>query len=200
EKSTTNSIIYLSEGVYKPSRTIRNGDATNEADKTFEIAKNLTLIGGFEANATSASKSNPVIYKTILDGQLSASVNCYHTVTISAAFDAESNVSISGIIIKRGNATNRVSNVTIVDVRYNPGWGCGMLIANAKVELNDVEVVDNKTSNSGGTVGYGAGIYAFNNADITFRNVKINDNKGGNNGGGMWLADGKLTAYNSQFN
>src|SRR5690606_11697879 len=112
EKSTTNSIIYLSEGVYKPSRTIRNGDATNEADKTFEIAKNLTLIGGFEANATSASKSNPFIYKTILDGQLSASVNCYHTVTITAAFDAESKVSISGIIIKGGNATNRGSNVT----------------------------------------------------------------------------------------
>src|SRR5690606_36287363 len=142
EKSTTNSIIYLSEGVYKPSRTIRNGDATNEADKTFDISKNLTLIGGFEANATSASKSNPFIYKTILDGQLSASVNSYNTVTITAAFDAESKVSINGIIIKGGNATNRGSNVTIDDVRYNRGWGGGMLIANAKVELNDVEVGD----------------------------------------------------------
>jgi hypothetical protein len=200
EKSTTNSIIYLAEGIYKPSKTIRNGDATNEADKTFEIAKNVTLIGGYESNPTSGSTANPAIYKTIFDGQLSASVNSYHTVTITAAFDAESKVSISGVIIKGGNATNRGSNVTIADVRYNRGWGGGMLIANAKVELNDVEVVDNKTSNSGGTVGYGAGIYAFNNADITFRNVKINDNKGGNNGGGMWLADGNLTAYNSQFN
>lgn len=200
EQSTTNSIIHLTEGIYKPTKTIRNGDATNESDKTIEIAKNITLIGGYEANPTSNSTANPAVYKTIFDGQLSSSINSYHTVTITAPFDAESKVSISGIVIKGGNATNRGSNVTIADVRYNRGWGGGMLIANARVELSNVEVIENKTSNSGGTVGYGAGIYAFNNAEITLKNVKINNNRGGNNGGGLWLADGRLIAYNSQFN
>src|SRR5690606_38411124 len=200
EQSTTNSIIHLTEGIYKPTKTIRNGDATNESDKTIEIAKNITLIGGYEANPTSSSTANPAVYKTIFDGQLSSSINSYHTVTITAPFDAESKVSISGIVIKGGNATNRGSNVTIADVRYNRGWGGGMLIANARVELSNVEVIENKTSNSGGTVGYGAGIYAFNNAEITLKNVKINNNRRGNNGGGLWLADGRLIAYNSQFN
>lgn len=200
DNATTNSTLYLAEGTYLPNKTIRNGDATNEADKTIEIAKNLTLIGGYEANPSSTSKPDPERYKTIFDGQLTATVNSYHTVTITAPYDQESIVSLQGITVKGGNATNRGSTVTIADVKYNRGWGAGMLIANAKVELRDVDVVENKTSNSGGTVGYGAGVYAFSNAVLIFHNVKINGNRGGNNGGGLWIADGSLTAYHSQFN
>ncbi len=200
EQATTNSTLHLAAGVYYPTKVIRNGDANNEADKTIEISKNLKLIGGYEENPTVSSQANPTVNKTIFDGQISAQTQAYHTVTITAPYDLESKVSLNGIIIRGGNATNRGSQVTIGDTRYNRGWGGGLLIANARVELRNIEVVDNKTSNSGGTVGYGAGVYAFGNAKIEMFDSKINDNKGGNNGGGFWLADGDLIAYNSTFN
>lgn len=200
DQATTNSIIYLAEGVYFPTKSIRNGDASNELDKTIEIAKNIKLVGGFEPNPTSSSQANPSLYKTIFEGQINAQTQVYHTVTITAPFDPESKVSLNGIVIRGGNATNRGSQVTIGDTKYNRGWGGGMLIANAQVELRNIEVVENKTSNSGGTVGYGAGVYAFGNAKIEMYNCKINENRGANNGGGFWLADGELIAYNSTFN
>lgn len=200
DQATTNSTIYLAAGVYYPTKTIRNGDATNEADKTIEISKNLKLIGGYEENPTSSSQPNPLVNKTVFDGQINAQTQAYHTVTITAPFDVESKVTLNGIIIRGGNATNRGSQVTIGDTKYNRGWGGGILLANARVELRNVEVIDNKTSNSGGTVGYGAGVYAFGNVKIEMYDSKINDNRGGNNGGGLWLADGELVAYNSTFN
>lgn len=200
DKATTNSIIHIAEGTYMPTKTIRNGDASNEADKTIEISKNLSLIGGYEANPSSASVPNSALFKTVFNGQLTSALHVYHTVTVTAPTDPESKVYLEGIVIKGGNATNRGSNVTISDVRYNRGWGGGMLIANTNVTLRNVDIMENKTSNSGGTVGYGAGLYAFNNANLIFHNVRVNDNRGGNNGGGLWIADGNLIAYDSEFN
>ncbi len=201
EQSTTNSTIYLAEGVYTPSKTIRNGDANNESDKTFEISKNISLIGGYPADALPGATPDATLYKTILDGKMASGKEAYHTVTVTAALDAESKVYLQGLTIRGGNATNRGSNVSINGIQYNRGQGGGIAIAAAIVHLKQVEVADNKASNSGGTAGYAAGMYVFAGAKITMENCKVNNNSNNdNNGGGVWVADASLIAYHSQFN
>ena len=201
EKATTNSTIYLAEGVYVPSKTIRNGDANLLSDRTFEISKNISLIGGFAADALPGAKPNATLYKTILDGTLGTGKNAYHTVTVTAALDTESKVYLEGLTIRGGEATNRGSNVSINSVSYNRGHGGGMLIANAVVHMKNVEVVDNVASTSGGTAGFAAGMYVFAGAKVTMEDSKVNNNSNNNNnGGGVWVADAVLVAYGSQFN
>ncbi|ERJ57750.1 right-handed parallel beta-helix repeat-containing protein [Sphingobacterium paucimobilis] len=201
EKATTNSTIYLAEGVYKPSKTIRNGDASEESDYTFEISKNITLIGGFAEDALPGAKPNAALYKTILDGQLASGKEAFHTVTITAALDTESKVHLEGLTIRGGHATDRSTNTTISSVKYSRGHGGGLLIANARVYLRQVEITDNKASNAKGTVGFAAGMYVFAGADVTMEDSKVNGNtNSSNNGGGVWVADATLTAYHCQFN
>ena len=74
DKAVTGSIIYLAEGTYKPSKTIRNGSASETSDYTFELAKHISLIGGFAADAKPGDSPDPDRYKTILDGELSAGI------------------------------------------------------------------------------------------------------------------------------
>lgn len=201
DQSTTNSIIYLTEGVYKPSKTIRNGDASEEADKTFEISKNISLIGGFEKDARPGAKADARIYKTILDGKMSSGKEAFHTVTITTPFDAESKVYLEGLIITGGHATDRSTNTTINGIKYSRGQGGGMLIANAIVHLKNVEILANKASADKGTAGFGAGVYAFSGAKLLMEDVKINNNiNSANNGGGIWINGASMIAFRSQFN
>ena len=201
EKATTNSTIYLAEGVYRPSKTIRNGDANEESDKTFEISKNISLIGGFAEDALPGAKPNAALYKTVLDGKLASGKEVFHTVTVTAALDVESKVHLEGLTIRGGNATDKAINTTISSVKYSRGHGGGMLIANAIVHLKNVEVVNNKATNDKGTAGFAAGMYVFAGAKVTMEDSKVNDNSNNNNnGGGVWVADATLTAYRCEFN
>ncbi|MBL1410308.1 BACON domain-containing protein [Sphingobacterium faecale] len=201
EKATTNSTIYLTEGVYRPSKTIRNGDANEDSDKTFEISKNITLIGGFAKDALPGAKPNAALYKTVLDGKLASGKEVFHTVTITAALDTESKVHLEGLTIQGGNATDRATNTTISSVKYSRGHGGGLLIANAIVYLKQIEVVGNKATNDKGTAGFAAGMYVFAGARVTMEDSKVNNNaNNNNNGGGLWVADATLTAYSCQFN
>ncbi|MDR2283981.1 MAG: hypothetical protein LBE37_12265 [Sphingobacterium sp.] len=201
EKATTNSTIYLAEGIYRPSKTIRNGDANEESDKTFEISKNISLIGGFPADALPGARPNADLYKTVLEGKLTSGKEVFHTVTVTAALDQDSKVHLEGLTIQGGNATDRATNTTISSVKYSRGNGGGLLIANAIVYLKKVEIVGNKATNDKGTAGFAAGMYVFAGARVTMEDSKVNENtNNNNNGGGVWVADATLTAYGCEFN
>ncbi|MFU1857284.1 right-handed parallel beta-helix repeat-containing protein [Sphingobacterium sp. NGMCC 1.201703] len=201
EKATTGSTLFLAEGTYVPTRTIRNGDANEESDKTIEIAKNVSLIGGYAANAKPGDQPNPALYKTIFHGKLSSGKSVFHTVTVTATPDPENQVRLENISIKGGNATDRSASTTIDNIKFSRGQGGGMLIGMARVLLKNVDVVDNKATADKGTAGFAAGIYAFSGAQLRLENCRINNNSNsGNNGGGLWIADGSLIAYDSQFN
>ena len=201
EKATTGSTIFLAEGTYVPTKTIRNGDVNEESDKTIEISKNVSLVGGYASNAKPGDLPDPTRYKTIFDGKLSTGKSVFHTVTVTATLDPENGVSLENISIKGGNATDRSSSTTIDNVKFSRGQGGGMLIAAAKVSLKNVDVVENKATADKGTAGFAAGIYAFSGAQLILENCRINNNiNSGNNGGGLWVADGSLTAFESQFN
>lgn len=200
EKATTNSIIYIAAGTYSPTKTIRNGDQTEESDKTIEISKNITLLGGFDKNAQVGAKPNAKLYKTIFDGTLASGKSAFHTVVISAPYDAEASVTLEGITITGGNATDRSTNTTINGVKYSRGQGGGLLVANAVVNLRKVAIINNRTSTDKGTAGYAAGVYAFAGAKLHLEEVNIDNNSGVNNGGGIWLSEASMTAHSSTFN
>lgn len=201
EKATTGSTIFLTEGTYVPSKTIRNGDVNEESDKTIEISKNVSLVGGYASNAKPGDQPDPTRYKTTFDGKLSSGKSVFHTVTVTATLDPDNKVVLENISIKGGNATDRSSSTTINNVKFSRGQGGGMLIAAAKVSLKNVAVVDNKATADKGTAGFAAGIYAFSGAQLSLEKCRINNNiNSGNNGGGVWIADGSLIAFESQFN
>ncbi|MDM1295659.1 right-handed parallel beta-helix repeat-containing protein [Sphingobacterium sp. N143] len=201
EKASTGSTIYLTEGTYVPLKTIRNGDVNEESDKTIEISKNIRLIGGYAANAKPGDQPDPAQYKTIFDGKLSSGKSAFHTVTVTATLDPENKVSLENITIIGGNATDRSTSTTINNIKFSRGQGGGMLIATARVALKNVDVVENKATADKGTAGFAAGVYAFSGAQITMENCRVSNNtNSNNNGGGLWIADGSLTAYDSQFN
>jgi len=201
EQATTNSTIYLAEGVYTPSKTIRNGDANEESDKTFEISKNISLVGGFAADALPGATPNAELHETILDGKMASGKAAFHTVTVTATLDTESKVYLEGLTIRGGNATDRGTNTTINGVKYSRGQGGGIAIANAIVYMKHVKIIENKATADKNTAGFAAGMYVFGGAKVTMEDCKVNNNSNtGNNGGGVWIYEGSMTAYRSQFN
>lgn len=201
DKATTGSTIYMMEGTYYPSKTIRFGESSEESDNTFEISKNISIIGGYSKDAMAGASPNAEMYKTILQGSMPGGKQAFHTVTVTANTEAGSEVYIEGLTITGGNATDRSTNITINGVRYSRGQGGGILIGPAQVHLKDVNVIENKATADKGTAGFGAGLYAFSNAVVVMENCKVNNNQNtSNNGGGVWINAATLTAYNSQFN
>lgn len=201
EKATTGSTLYLMEGTYTPSKIIRNGDSAEESDKTFEINKNISLIGGFSSEAIIGAKPNAALYKTILDGRFPSGKQAFHTVTVTAAKETGSQVYIEGLVITGGNATDRSTNISINGLNFSRGQGGGISIGGSQVHFKAVEIIENKATADKGTAGFAAGIYAFGSADVIMENSKVNNNTNeGNNGGGVWMHTSNLTAYNSQFN
>ena len=201
EKATTGSTIHLMEGVYKPVKTIRNGDASVESDKTFEVSKNISIIGGYAKDAMIGAKPNASLYKTILDGNLASGKQAFHTLTITALKEAEGRVYLEGLQITGGNATDRSTNISINGLNFSRGQGGGVAVGGSEVYMKNVEIINNKATADKGTVGFAAGLYGFGSANVTMENCKVNDNENtGNNGGGVWMHTSNLTAYNSQFN
>ncbi|MGV3704353.1 MAG: BACON domain-containing protein [Arcticibacter sp.] len=201
DKATTGSTIYMMEGTYYPTKTIRNGESSEESDKTFEIPKNVSVIGGFSKDAMPGAAPNAELYKTILQGKMQSGKQAFHTVTVTASNEAGMKVYLEGLTITGGNATDRSTNITISSIRYSRGQGGGILIGPAQVDLKNLAIIDNKASADKGTAGFGAGLYAFSGANVTMENCQVNNNQNtANNGGGVWINAASLTAYNCQFN
>lgn len=199
--ATSGSIIHIAEGTYIPSKTITNGEPSNAGDNTFEINKNISLIGGYPADATTGTSPDPQLYKTIFSGKQADGAECFHVVTISAPVATGEKVSIEGITVKEGNATDRGINITINGNQFSRGMGGGMLIGGSTVLLKDVDIIENTASAKSGTAGFCAGLYVFGNASLEMQNCKINDNSNAaNNGGGLWVNASKAHIYNSQVN
>lgn len=195
--ATSGSIINIAEGTYMPTQTISGGDPVNDGDKTFEISKNLTIIGGFASNAVKGDSPDPVAYPTIFTG----SATSFHVVTVSALPSAEEKVTIEGITIKDGFATDRSTNISINGKSFSRGIGGGMIIGGSNVLLKNVNIIENFAGAKTGTAGFCAGIYVFGNATVEMQNCKVNNNTNiSSNQGGMWVSESKAYIYNSQIN
>jgi len=194
------STIYIAAGTYLPTQTVTGGNSDDNRDITFEISKYITLKGGYPANATDGAVADPVNNKTLLSGKLANGSETYHVVTVSTPKIDGQKVVIDGLTISHGNGFDRGSKVNINGLDFPRGNGGGMSIGNAVVEILNTDIVDNKTSGTGSTAGYSAGVFAFGGSVVTFKNSKINDNESAGNGGGLYVDRSIAYIYDSEIN
>lgn len=177
EEAVPGDVIHIAAGTYTPTKTITGGSASNAADRTFEIHSNISLIGGYSADATEGAVSDPTMYETVLSGN-TASGKVYHTVAITAPVQAEQKVVLQGLSIKYGQAAaSGTGHVTLNGAQYYRFYGGGLIVARSIVDLIDCEISENTTGF------HAAGVFVFSEATVRFERCAIKKNNGSHNGG-----------------
>ncbi|MDX9883333.1 MAG: hypothetical protein RBS73_14825 [Prolixibacteraceae bacterium] len=172
-------LIHVAAGTYTPGLLVTGGSAGNEGDKTFEIKQNITIIGGYPANASQGAVSDPSVNSTILDGNNTAN----HVVIVTAPVIENQKVILTGITIKNGN-TAASGGVSINGLEYGKNYGGGLIVGKSVVELNYCILTDNTAVSGGGA------IYTFAEAVLTLNNCVVKNNKttaSGANGGAIFI-------------
>lgn len=172
EKAVGGDYIHIAEGTYSPSRTITNGKVDDAKDKTFEIHSNITMIGGYPANATEGTQPDHKQYETILSGIISGD-RVYHVVSITAPVQAGAKVVMQGLTIKNGKAASSgTGSVSVNGASYYRFYAGGVIVARSTVEMTDCIITENES-------GYHAGgMYIFTNAHVTMERCIVDGNKG----------------------
>ncbi|MFA7493655.1 MAG: PL29 family lyase N-terminal domain-containing protein [Proteiniphilum sp.] len=166
--------IHIGAGTYVPTIKLTGGSA--ERDITFEINKNVTLIGGYPADASQgavADKSN----KTILSGNN----QYYHTVTITAPVKEGEKVILRNISIKDGKAgAAGAGEIEVNGIQFLRNYGGGVSIGGSVVDFIDCELSDNNSEQ------YAGGGYIHNGAIASFIDSEILINTSTLNCAGLW--------------
>ncbi len=156
--------IRIAAGVYRPD------GGTGDRSDTFELFDGAILLGGFAGSGANPDARDPVVYSTILSGDISnpgdASDNSRHVVSLRV-FSASA--SLDGLIVEGGNADG---------VGFPDGSGGGAL---CEGNLTIIDCVFR--ANAAET---GAGLYSrFGTPDI--RAVVFDSNQAQKEGGGAYI-------------
>lgn len=199
-QATSASEIHIAAGTYRPTKTITNGDESDEADNTFEINRNIKLVGGYPADATASSTPDAEQNPTIFSGKLNSGTEVYHVMVVTAPKVDGMQVEIQGITIRDGNTTDRSTRITVNGIGYSRGNGGGMNIGGSKVVLRQVTVTENKATDRVGTQGFATGMFVHSEAELYMFDSHVTKNEGRGNGGGLWVDRSNAYIYNSTFN
>ena len=171
--------VHVAAGTYVP--TVGLSGSTAAGNQTFEIAANITMIGGYPADASgedvqSDSKANPTIFSGLLpNGTHSAHVMC-----VTAAKDKEWKTSVRGITLRDG-AWSSGSSISANGVTIARSYGSGLVVANADATFTDCTIGPNTGS------GNIPGAWITADANVTFEHCTIAGNQTDDgNGAGIW--------------
>lgn len=186
EQAMNGDFIHVAAGRYVP--TVPLTGVKTDADKTFEIHSNFTMIGGYPADATEGAVADPAKNETILDGDKKA----YHVVCVTAAKLTGMRAVVEGFTITGGSANfGSAGGPTIGGVRFYNTYGSAIFIGNSAVDIVRCKINDNTDARTGAIrVDKGA------EALFSYCEVKNNasrDNGSSYNGGAFWIADCTLT-------
>ena len=78
-KSINGNFIHVAAGTYVPEQSLAGSKGAAE-DATFEISANVSLIGGYPADAVTGAVADPDANPTVLSGRLSGGRHAYHVV------------------------------------------------------------------------------------------------------------------------
>ena len=186
ENASNGSTIHVAAGTYFPENEI-TGRPLFEETKTFEISRNVAIIGGYPANATTGAVSNPALHKTILDGNEKS----FHVVLVVAPVIENQKVIIKGVTVRNGFSTDDDTTTTPIDgFNLEDRWGTGLAILGTRLDLIDCVITENRGRE-------GVGIFS-RNAEVTISGCEISDNHASNRVGGAYFRDnGKLTMENT---
>lgn len=185
------SVLHLAAGTYNPTVVMKymtgEADAPVEAPvqdefKGYLVDKNITIIGGYPADAVTGAVADPAANATILDGAGKA----YHTLVVASPKIDGEKVVIEGVTVTGGfNTAEAVGFLPCLGVNLTSTHAAGVALINSTVELKNVKVTGNKASNN-------AGLYTAG-CDITMTQCVIENNETtGNSGGATFTTDTKL--------
>ena len=182
------SVFHLAAGTYNPTVALKymigEGDAGVEAPaqeefKGYLIDKNITVIGGYPANAATGAVADAANNKTILDGAGKA----YHTLVVAAPKVDGEKVVLEGITVKGGaNTAESVGYLPFEGVNLTSTHAAGIAVLNSVVDMKNVIVTGNSASNN-------AGLYV-SGCDITMTSCVVEGNTTTGNSGGATFTSG----------
>ncbi len=172
------STIHIAAGTYSPEDVL-TGTEEAEGNKTFEIARNVTLIGGYPADAAEGAAADPTANATILDG----GGKSFHTVVVSAPQVAGEKVVMRGMTIRGGkNAVANEGAVEINGVNLADNYAAGIAVVGTRAELTGCTITENEGNSA-------AGLFVVR-SELTVTDCKIIGNTSAANGGGAWITTG----------
>ncbi len=166
---TKGDSIWVARGTYKPDQSAAYPDGTGKQTSTFQLVKDIRIVGGFAGHETEESERNWKLNATILSGDIGEegvdSDNSYNVVT---AYDPGINRSIvlDGFIIEKGFRGMVIWNwgPTVQNCIFRDNLGSGMKITLCppytplvQPHLINCTFIDNST----GTGGDGGAIYNY---------------------------------------
>lgn len=164
--------IHLAAGIYTPTEFLTSSDTADECNKTFEINKNITLIGGYPSDPTTESIADPSVHQTIFSGKISAEKNAYHVMVVSAPLEENHSVKVQGIYIQDGIAV-AMSGPTVNGEACQTRNGGGLVVQGAtKATFEDCVI-----SNNSALTHDGGGVYLKKATEVRFVRCQIKDNK-----------------------
>ncbi|ERJ58722.1 hypothetical protein M472_08070 [Sphingobacterium paucimobilis HER1398] len=175
-------IIHIAAGTYVPTLPLTGGAIE---DVAFEINKNVTLIGGYPADAVEGDISQPEIHKTLLSGNNQA----YHVVVVHAERIEGVQVLLSGLTIANGKATG-TGSVNAGGTNVSRNYAGGLYVAKSLVEVENCSISSNNATNAGA-------VFIAGNAQLSIKNSTVSGNSATGNAGSIWNSDGTLYLYNS---
>lgn len=187
--AVSGNTVHIAEGTYVPTTTVTGGDPADERDLTFEINKNISLKGGYPADASEGATADASVYKTILSGNDAS----YHVVTVSASKAEAQKVVLEGLIVSNGKASSEGSSAEVNGIAFRRDYGGGVTIGNAIVDIVNTEIVNNASEKNV------AGLYAFGGSVVTIKDSKVNNNISEGNAGGVWISESTAYISDSEF-
>ena len=180
-------VINIGAGTYTPAVWLTGGNAAGDA--TFEIKKNISIIGGYPTVPTSGAQSSSANI-TLFNGLLT----CNHVIAITAPVVAGKKVTLSNLSVTGGKSGYYgASTITINSLGYIRSYGAALVIGASTVELNGCRLYGNQ-----GTHAQGAHI--FGAANVVFNSCSIDNNTGTGNGTGIWNDNSIVTLNNCTVN
>ena len=178
ENAVAGSTIHIAAGTYSPGNylaDVENATASDEF-KSFAIMKNITLTGGYPADAAEGalpSEDN----ETILDGGNKS----FHTVVVGAPVAAGEKVTMSNLTIRGGANDADMSGygVTLNERTLAGNYGAGLAIVGSEIEMDNVTVIGNSGNNAAGMFCIGS--------KITMTGCSVTSNVSSGNGAGAWF-------------
>lgn len=180
-------IINIGAGSYLPAVNVTNGASTIQ-DKTFELKKNISLIGGYPDTPVEGS-----IPSTTNITKFDGSLTCNHVITVTAPIVADKKVTLTNISVTGGKSGSTTGTISINSLTYNRINGSAISIGAANVEMNNCHIFDNLGSAT-------PGVHCFAASNVVFNNCVIENNTGTGNGGGIWNEVSTVYVNNSTIN
>ncbi|MEZ4969630.1 MAG: right-handed parallel beta-helix repeat-containing protein [Flavobacteriaceae bacterium] len=187
--AASGNTIHIAEGTYLPTKIVTGGDPGDTGDLTFEISKNIALIGGYPSNATKGVAPDPSKHPTILSGNDTS----YHVVVVSALKEDDRKVTLKGLTISNGKASSISSNIEIRGVKFQRNYAGGLIVGDAVLDIHNTKITNNMSEK------YAAGLYAFQSAVVTMEGSEVSHNSATSNVGGMWIRESKAYISNSKI-